>query len=82
MTGQPRTAGSWIAVAVAVAVVAVIVAVAVGLWSAVGASTISLAGWLALGFGIIVTLALGVGLMSLVFISSRQGYDDPGRKDR
>ncbi len=25
------------------------------------------------------TLALGIGLMALVFISSRRGYDDPGR---
>ena len=35
-----------------------------------------------MGFGVIVTLALGIGLMALVFISSRRGYDDQiGRKD-
>ena len=28
-----------------------------------------------------VTLALGIGLMALVFISSRRGYDEIGRKD-
>jgi len=39
------------------------------------------AGWLALGLGVVVTLGLGIGLMALVFISSRRGYDDAGRKD-
>jgi hypothetical protein len=35
-----------------------------------------------MGFGVIVTLALGIGLMALVFISSRRGYDDQiGRED-
>jgi len=27
--------------------------------------------------GATVTLALGIGLMALVFISNRRGYDDP-----
>lgn len=42
----------------------------------------SLAGWLAMGFGVLVTLALGVGLMTLVFVSSRGGYDEPDRDHR
>ena len=50
-------------------------------WSGIGDSEISVAGWLAMGLGIIVTLALGIGLMSLVFISSRRGYDEIGRRD-
>jgi hypothetical protein len=32
-----------------------------------------------MGFGVIITLALGIGLMALVFISSRRGYDELGR---
>jgi hypothetical protein len=28
--------------------------------------------------GVVVTLALGIGLMALVFISNRRGYDEPG----
>ena len=62
------------------AVIGVVVAVA-GLWRAVGNAEISTAGWLAMGFGVIVTLALGIGLMALVFVSNRRGYDDPGRHD-
>ena len=34
------------------------------------------AGYVAMTFGIVVTLALGVGLMTLIFYSSRQGRDD------
>jgi hypothetical protein len=34
-----------------------------------------------MGLGVVITLALGIGLMALVFISSRRGYDEIGRKD-
>jgi hypothetical protein len=50
--------------------------------SGLGDSEISVAGWLAMGFGIVVTLALGIGLMALVFISSRRGYDEAARRNR
>jgi len=33
------------------------------------------AGYVAMAFGIIVTLALGVGLMALIFYSNRKGHD-------
>ena len=69
---------SWIAVIVAVAVVAVVVAVIVGLWSGIGDAGMSITGWIAMILGVLVTLALGVGLMTLMFISNRRGYDDPG----
>jgi hypothetical protein len=39
-------------------------------------------GWIALGLGALVTIAIGSGLMFLVFYSSRHGYDDAvGSKD-
>jgi len=38
----------------------------------------SAAGWGAMLAGIVLTLGLGCGLMSLVFISSRRGYDERG----
>jgi hypothetical protein len=66
-----------IAVAVAAAAVIALIAVVGGLWAAVGDNEISAAGWVAMILGAIVTLALGVGLMTLVFISNRRGYDDP-----
>jgi len=38
---------------------------------------ISMHGWIALSAGVLVTFALGAGLMFMVFYSNRQGYDDP-----
>jgi Flp pilus assembly protein protease CpaA len=51
------------------------------IWAGIGESEISNAGWLAMVLGVIVTLALGIGLMALVFISSRRGYDEGGRRE-
>jgi hypothetical protein len=72
----PRS--TWIAIAIAALAVVGVAAVAVGLWASVGDSQISVAGWVAMILGAIVTLALGGGLMTLVFFSSRRGYDEPG----
>jgi len=76
-----RAASTWGAVAIATAVVAAVAIVTGVFWDQLGASDISVAGWLAMGFGVIVTLALGVGFMTLMFISNRRGYDDPERRD-
>jgi len=76
-----KRAFSWVAAAVAGAVVLVVGFLIAALWIGLGDSEISSAGWLAMGFGVVVTLALGIGLMALVFISSRRGYDEIGRKD-
>ena len=37
---------------------------------------LGLNGWLALAAGVTATLALGLGLMRLVYLSNRRGYDD------
>jgi hypothetical protein len=71
-----RSTSTWIAVAIAMTAVAAVAIVIANFWNDLGASEISVAGWLALGFGIAVTLALGFGLMALMFFSSRRGYDD------
>jgi hypothetical protein len=70
---------AWVAAVAAIAVVAVLAVVSGRSWNAVGTADISLVGWLAMGFGIVATLALGIGLMILMFYSSRHGYDEAGR---
>lgn len=40
------------------------------------ASAMSIHGWIALTLGTLLSLALGGGLMALVFHSARKGYDD------
>jgi NADH:ubiquinone oxidoreductase subunit 6 (subunit J) len=73
------SAGNFLAVVFAVVLVLAIGVVIVTFWISLGDSEISPAGWIAMGFGVIITLALGIGLMALVFISSRRGYDELGR---
>ena len=51
---------------------------AVHLWLELGQVRLGFHGWLALSLGVGFSLALGVGLMYLVFRSARRGYDDAG----
>lgn len=45
-------------------------------WTAVDGPAMPLAGYAAMAVGILFSLIVGVGLMSLVFYSRRHGYDD------
>ena len=33
-------------------------------------------GWIAMALGVVLSMAVGIGLMALVFFSARRGYDD------
>jgi uncharacterized membrane protein len=50
-------------------------------WQELAEVEIGLHGYLALGLGAGFTILLWVGLMSLVFFSSRRGYDDEAGRD-
>jgi ABC-type multidrug transport system permease subunit len=76
-----RALRNWVAVAISAAVIVAVIVAITRLWSGIGDSEISPAGWVAMALGIILTLGLGIGLMTLVFISSRRGYDEIGGKD-
>jgi hypothetical protein len=45
-------------------------------WDQLGDTEIGVHGYVALVLGALATLAVGGGLMALVFYSSRHGYDD------
>lgn len=59
-----------------------------GVWmisilNGISGTDMSIHGWIALGLGTFFSLVIGCGLMVLMFISSRRGYDeaaDPFRK--
>ena len=73
-----KHAGSWILLAVLLALLGLaIYFLYVGWDPAEGdpGHQMSAAGYVAMALGIVVTLALGVGLMALVFHSSRKGHD-------
>lgn len=52
--------------------------VALHLWLDLEGVSLGFHGWLALALGVGASLVLGVGLMALVFLSARRGYDDAG----
>jgi hypothetical protein len=76
-----RSISTWVALGLASAALFVVALVIAELWSGIGESEISLAGAVAMIFGVVFALALGIGLMSLVFLSSRRGYDEADRRD-
>ena len=68
-------AGALLAVVLA-ALLAFAIGITVYMWQSIGAVDIGTDGVLALIFGVGASLALGIGLMRLVYYSSRRGYDD------
>ena len=58
-----------------VIVVGVLAAAIAMLWAASGDSQVTLVGDIALGLGVLVTVLLGGGLMTIVFLSDRTGQD-------
>jgi hypothetical protein len=83
MNPPSRSALGSIAVLVPlVALLAVAVWFAVHTWMAMEGAAIPVAGYIAMAAGIIVTLIVGVGLMSLLFYSRRHGYDDAADRGR
>lgn len=69
---------TWIGAAAGIAFAIIVIVVMASFWAGLGDTGMSAAGWVALVLGVIVTMALGVGLMALVFISNRRGFDEPG----
>ena len=42
-----------------------------------GNADVPTSGYVAMAFGVIFSLIVGIGLMALIFYSSRKGYDEP-----
>ena len=87
--GRNRARDNRAALAVTAVILALsFIAIGVYAWQALGASELTVHGYIALVLGVIGTAGLGVGLMVLVFYSSRHGYDErvggrdepPGRR--
>lgn len=67
--------GGWLALIVLLGFLAVSVWYAVYSWGEIGVAHMSAFGWFALIAGSLITIAVGGGLMALVFYSSRHDYD-------
>jgi hypothetical protein len=68
---------SWIAIAALSSLLALAGFTAFREWTLVGAVQIPPYGYAAITVGILFSLIVGVGLMALIFISSRYGFDEP-----
>jgi flagellar basal body-associated protein FliL len=69
--------GSWI-----ILIVLLLLLVATGVviyfgWRLGNGTDVPTSGYAAMALGVIVSLAVGFGLMALLFYSSRKGYDEP-----
>lgn len=73
-SGRLGTPG-WIAIIVLFGFLACAIIYAVHAWGLLAGVGISATGWVFLVLGVVVTFAVGAGLMGLVFYSSRQGKD-------
>ena len=65
----------WLIVVILGAILAGALWFAFTTWTSVGDVAISTAGMIALGLGVFFSLLVGIGLMALLFWSSRKGYD-------
>jgi hypothetical protein len=71
--------GSWAILAILLIVLVGTAVLSYQGWTSVAGTDVPASGYIALALGVIFSLAVGVGLMALVFYSSRAGYDEPAR---
>jgi hypothetical protein len=72
---MPLSLAGWIALAILLGFFLVSLWYAVKVWTAMSGVHMSGWGWTFLVLGVVVTIALGGGLMALVFYSSRHDMD-------
>ncbi len=68
--------GKWILLLSLLALLVVAAVFSYTIWSAPGGAEVSANAYIAMALGVIVTMAVAVGLMSLTFYSDRHGYDE------
>jgi hypothetical protein len=71
--------GSYALIAVLFALLVSTVVIAVLGWQSAGGTDVPVVGYVSMILGVGLSLIVGVGLMALVFYSSRSGYDEPVR---
>jgi hypothetical protein len=73
--------GALVMVAALFAVLIAGVVYAASAWFTISGPPMPEAGYVAMTLGIVFSLAVGCGLMALLFYSSRHGYDEPSRPE-
>lgn len=75
-TPRRNSVGTWIVVTV-LSLLLVATGVGAYLGWTLEDTDVPTSGYIAMGFGVIFSLLVGIGLMTLIFYSSRKGYDEP-----
>jgi membrane glycosyltransferase len=70
-------AGSWAVLIVLLLMLAATFVIVYLGWTHAKDADVPISGYVAMAIGVIVSLAVGFGLMALIFYSSRKGYDEP-----
>ncbi|SHL83620.1 hypothetical protein [Bradyrhizobium lablabi] len=68
--------GAWLVVTVLMLLLVAAAVIGYLGWT-LGDADVPTSGYVAMAFGVVFSLAFGIGLMALVFYSSRKGYDEP-----
>jgi hypothetical protein len=69
--------GSWIILIVLLSLLFATCFVVYLGWTKENGIDVPTSGYVAMAFGVVISLAVGFGLMALLFYSSRRGYDEP-----
>jgi hypothetical protein len=75
-----RMVGITVLIALLLALLGASLWYALGLWAALEGADLPISVYIAMAGGILFSLAVGVGLMALVFYSNRAGYDERAAK--
>lgn len=71
------TPGAWATLAALLSLLVCAIVIAILGWKLAGHTDVPPSGYVALALGVIFSLVVGIGLMALVFYSSRAGFDEP-----
>ncbi|MCK1419713.1 hypothetical protein IVB15_24735 [Bradyrhizobium sp. 182] len=71
--------GGYVLISILLALLAVATVLAYLGWSSAAEAGVPPSGYLAMAIGVLFSLIVGAGLMTLLFYSSRSGYDEPAK---
>ena len=73
------TPGAWVTLVVLLGLLGGAIFTAIFGWKLAAHTDVPPSGYLALALGVIFSSVVGIGLMTLVFYSSRAGFDEPAK---
>ena len=79
IAAQLLAPGAWVTLVALLGMLGLAIVTAILGWKSAPQTNVPSSGYMALTLGVIFSLVVGIGLMTLVFYSSRAGYDEPAK---